>query len=448
MCNTFMVIKAGDRLSIIDWPIRAKLRECGSLRRQRARPMLPRDGAAAGGWHLCPVSRHQALGPREWGRSVDGAVQKGTVMIGLARAALAFSAIFSAGVPWSVALAAVVNGSAELSMALTRATGGETIELAPGNYGILEIKSRRFSRPVIIRSANPARRAKIADTTIRDSAGIRFVQVDFANPLTKNEPKHIPAVRIYGSERMSFEGVKVSGSLDNNPTNDGYGINVTDSKTITITDSEFTQLARCIVFSRSQTIEVARNRFHDIRTDAIDVSQSKFVKLTGNRIWNFTPIKDDHPDGIQFFTNGTAAASTDILIADNLIIGSHAGQMQGIFLRAEPKFPFPYQRVTIRNNVLFGTMWNGIMLDTAAHATIADNLLVTLPGTAIRKTFIRLRAVEDLVLRGNISPDYEMEQMGSDIHQSANKTVETSVAAGKAAIAQWDAGRPLGGGAK
>src|SRR3546814_2712365 len=47
-----------------------------------------------------------------------------------------------------IASAVTISSAAQLASALKAAKGGETFDLAPGNYGALLIQSRRFSTPV------------------------------------------------------------------------------------------------------------------------------------------------------------------------------------------------------------------------------------------------------------------------------------------------------------
>src|SRR3546814_3930729 len=54
-----------------------------------------------------------------------------------------------------IASAVTISSAAQLASALKAAKGGETFDLAPGNYGALLIQSRRFSTPVTFRSIDP-----------------------------------------------------------------------------------------------------------------------------------------------------------------------------------------------------------------------------------------------------------------------------------------------------
>src|SRR3546814_10573788 len=60
-----------------------------------------------------------------------------------------------------IASAVTISSAAQLASALKAAKGGETFDLAPGNYGALLIQSRRFSTPVTFRSIDQIGRAHV-----------------------------------------------------------------------------------------------------------------------------------------------------------------------------------------------------------------------------------------------------------------------------------------------
>src|SRR3546814_13166022 len=73
--------------------------------------------------------------------------------------------------------------AAQLASALKVAKGGETFDLAPGNYGALLIQSRRFSTPVTFRSIDPSKPAVFSgQSVVRVSSGVRFDAVSFHMP--------------------------------------------------------------------------------------------------------------------------------------------------------------------------------------------------------------------------------------------------------------------------
>jgi hypothetical protein len=48
-----------------------------------------------------------------------------------------------------------IRDAAGLERALAKAAGGETLLLAPGDYGALSLRRRGFAQLVVVQSANP-----------------------------------------------------------------------------------------------------------------------------------------------------------------------------------------------------------------------------------------------------------------------------------------------------
>jgi hypothetical protein len=104
-------------------------------------------------------------------------------------------------------------------------------------------------------------------------------------------------------------------------------------------------------------------------------------EITANLIEDFHPLPGYHPDGIQFHSNKQLAAR-DVLIRDNLILGHPERRIQGIFMRAgyasDPGQR--YGRIRILDNIVAGSMWNGIAITNADDVEIAGNRVLHLPG--------------------------------------------------------------------
>src|SRR3546814_13913770 len=84
---------------------------------------------------------------------------------------------------------------------------------------------------------------------VNNSTGIRFDSVNFNNPIPASVNPNDPSVDVWGSKNISFSGVKMHGSLDGNPANDGYGLYARHRSGISVTNEEFTQIGRGAVFN-------------------------------------------------------------------------------------------------------------------------------------------------------------------------------------------------------
>ena len=52
--------------------------------------------------------------------------------------------------------------------------------------------------------------------------------------------------------------------------------------------------------------------------DGVRGTGSSFVTIASNTFTDFRPNSTDHPDAIQFWTYGSTASATDIVIKDNV----------------------------------------------------------------------------------------------------------------------------------
>lgn len=330
-----------------------------------------------------------------------------------------------------------ITNATQLTAALKVAKGGEVFELSGGDYGALNIVNRTFSAPVTIRSASTSAPAYFSQTSnIRGSSGVSLEGLDFRNPRTAGQGDWTPAVNVLSSNQISMKNVNVYGSLDNNPSNDGYGIFVRGSKNVSVSGSNFTQLSRAIVTRESQYISLTSNNVTGIRTDGFNFTAVENVTVSGNRFSDFFPSPADHPDAIQFWTNGTTVSNKNIVISNNLIVGRAGSQMQGIFVTDQSGGKLPYENVTITNNTLVGTMWHGINVSHGTQILVSGNTLITLPGEKITATRIQMVNVQG-TLSDNVAKAYIINTSPSLV-QSNNTTNAASTDMMAAAVLAWE----------
>jgi len=264
----------------------------------------------------------------------------------------------------------MIDSSAELLIALTKAKGGEVINVAPGDYGRLVINNIKKIPAVTITGPG----ARVASLKLDNSSGLTFKNMEFYAP----EPGHFAYI-VSKSENISFLNIRVHGVLDGNPQGKPSGISIRNSTNVRVSGSEFQQLRRAIAVNDSDQIDISLNNIHDIQTDGIMISAVEDIKIIKNRISNFSPNETDHPDGIQFLTRGKSRSSDGILIQNNVIFRGHGPSIQGIFL-TDQEGNLPYKNVRIIGNTLVGTAYHGIAVVQAENVEISKNELYSYPG--------------------------------------------------------------------
>ena len=369
-----------------------------------------------------------AVGPR-WSRLVAVALA-----LALPAAALAspLSPVACAGAhcPAPAAPADLaVHDAAGLRDALGRARGGETIALAPGDYGALALAGLAPASPVTLRSADPADPARLSGMTLQDVSNLRLVGLvlDYSYEPGTRPTGARPFQILGGSDiailRSTFEGDVASGT--GSPADDGYaagtGLFARGTRGLEIRGSLFTGWFRGAVLREIDGLAVVGNRVTDIRSDGLNLVAVQGALVEGNEIGPFrlSPESKDHADMIQFWTNKTPRPSADVTIRGNVLHAGAGGATHSIFMRNEevdngragPEMF--YRDITIEDNVIANAHLHGITVGETDGLTIRRNTLVRVPA-AVRAKQARSPGLSiptirvshrsrDVVVEGNVT---------------------------------------------
>lgn len=289
--------------------------------------------------------------------------------------------------------------------AIARAAAGDRIILAPGNYGSIDIRGKNWSSDVILISASAANPARIETLTVNSVAHLSIKSIQIGRPLNPGEANYAIFANFRSVTSVTLDDVSVRGSMDNNPVNDGNGLNFVDSRFVTVKASRFEQLGRGLSASGSTDIAFADNVFRAMRTDGMNFANVQRVTIDGNKFSDFFVGEGDHPDAIQFWTAGTRQASSNIIIRNNQIFQGRGAGTQGIFL-TDQVGTLPYQNVRIENNLLYVyDGYNGIMVGHGRGVEIIGNSVLS-ETRDNQKYWIRLDRVEGVTLRNNLADSF------------------------------------------
>lgn len=352
----------------------------------------------------------------------------------LLAAALAIAALLS-GVAGAAAQTRIRNAT-ELAAALSRASGGEVLQLAPGHYGDLVLRGRAaspvaFARPVTITSLDPAARAVFGSVTLFFVQNLSFSGVDFTYVYKDGEkanasPFQMRDVSDITIERSRFTGDDARGT---GTGADGFatarGLFVLGGRNIRVQDNVFRNWHRAGVFGRIDGVTVSGNEVSGNRSDGFNFAEVRDVLIERNHLHSFriNLATGDHPDMIQFWTNGTKTASERIVIRDNFLDVAGGGITQSIFMRNEEVDKgraganLFYRDVRIVGNVIRNGHVHGITVGETDGLVIASNTLlqsvtpprlmhVTVPAINIKPASVNVR------VENNISPRYPTPSAG------------------------------------
>ena len=184
---------------------------------------------------------------------------------------------------------------------------------------------------------------------------------------------------VAGSSDIHFDRVDVHGDPHGSLATDESGFVIRDTDNVSVTRSEFSHLHDPLMHFQDTHITISGNYIHDNRDDGIRGGGSSWLLISGNRCESDHPDRDDleHPDCIQVWTTNTKASAHDITITDNIYIRGKGLPNQGIFVQDELG-NLPLENVKVTNNVIIGSMWNGIYVKHGHNVEISGNTVARL----------------------------------------------------------------------
>lgn len=303
----------------------------------------------------------------------------------------------------SVTLA--VANAAELRTAIRGLKGGESILLAPGDYGRIAFSSVNPASLVTIRSADPGNDALFSSLNFVRSSNIALVDVDVSRPIQPGERAGtFSAVAVTSSRDIRLAGIDLTGSLDNNASNDGQGMTITGSQRITIVDSTFRQFKAAAVISLNQDIIFAGNSISEVR-EGVNISGLTDGLFERNLIRDLQPdyAAGDHPDAFQVHSS-RGGGSSQLLFQDNVILEGKSGPIGGIFLGNETyEQGSRHSDIAIVNNFYQGTFRHGISVSGAVDVLIDGNTVLN-SNKAGNSAAIMLTRVQGATVSDNVAP--------------------------------------------
>lgn len=268
----------------------------------------------------------------------------------------------------------LVTSALELVTVAKRSGAGDTILLAPGNYGYVSFSSIRPLGTVTIRSADPDNDAIIETLKLTRSSNFVFADIDIVHPLAPGEPDFAKAATINLSDNISLVGIDFSGSMNGNHFDDGNGLGISGSSRITVLDSTFQQFNNALTLRGVSDVVIAGNTIRDVR-EGVHMAAVNGGLFERNFLTDIVgdDSKGDHNDAFQV-QSAAGVASNDLVFRSNVIIAD----AQGIFVKSETAHAgVRHSNIVIENNYYEGMVRNAIVIGET------DNFVVT--GNTVRE---------------------------------------------------------------
>ncbi len=270
-----------------------------------------------------------------------------------------------------------VSTSAQLKSAISQASGGDVIRLAPGNYGSVDINKEKFGSTVTFVSADAKRPAVIESLKVVNSENIRFdgLKFDFTIGTGGSKP-----FAVQFANKITFTNNVFDGDLVGRYPTYGNGLTVNDSTNITVQNNEFFHFMRGAEFRKVTGLNIVNNEVHNVAGDGMVFAQIRNGLIQGNDMHSMKgdPKSNYHKDVFQFWTTSTDVGTQNVVIRGNRI-ETGDGSTQSIFFgNAVGKTPanFFYKDIVIENNVIVAGHYHGITIEEGNGVAIRNNTVI------------------------------------------------------------------------
>ncbi len=278
-----------------------------------------------------------------------------------------------------------VSTAAGLLSALSTSTGGETIQLTPGDYGAIYLTKYSFTQPVTIVGGT------FDNIQVTSSNGLNFedTTVHFVPDATSTNNSQ--GIRVWASSDIHFNNATLVGGPSVNGVDPsaaygdstgnvigypvGKGINIDASSNVSVTNSDISMFAKGITFAGGSNILIDNNDIHDLRTTPISGTTYSNLTITNNHSWDSFPWQfgvQDHGDRIHVWTNGSSLPG--LVISNNYLDQGAGDPMLGIYLDDNGSgYGFP--DAVISGNTLIDGTGQGVLLENVT-GTVSNNTLI------------------------------------------------------------------------
>ena len=274
-----------------------------------------------------------------------------------------------------------VESVTALKSALESANPGDTILLAPGDYGRLALSGLSFSDTVTIRSADPEAPAVFDSVYFNETSHVTLDAVSVLFTPTAETQKHHGAVELRSSDNITISNSYLEGG--ESPVSGqitARGVASYWSSDITLEGNEITQFGRGVMFIENPGVSLIDNHIHHVRTTPIGASQADDMLIEGNHLHSSQPVNfggdGDHGDFIHLWTKpDQPGPSQNITIRDNYMSQGDGTAILGIYLDDNSN-RIGYENVVIEGNVISNGNGQGIRLEQVNGGEITSNTLV------------------------------------------------------------------------
>ncbi len=286
----------------------------------------------------------------------------------------------------------------DIQAALGAASPGDVIEIAAGDYGLVEITGESFAPAVTLRFLDGA---EVKKMRIRHSTGLVFENLKVeAGPSL--DPLRENAVVVFSGGDITFRNSSFAWAKDGDPLNDGTALSVDGVEGFRIISNHFSNTREALIVRASTDVVIADSHFTDILEDGIVIAGSTDVLIDHNICTDFRAAADplSHPDCIQLQSGGRAVANTNVMISNNTIQQGAGDRAQPIFVNSRHA-GVPHIGVTIENNTTRQSTAIGIHVGNTHDLIIRGNRVLPSPQSVEPPRILARSDTQNVLIEGN-----------------------------------------------
>ena len=243
---------------------------------------------------------------------------------------------------------------ADVLNAVKAAEAGAVIQLAKGAYGALTIKGLAARGVRVVGEG-----ATLAGLRVISASGLTFE--GFSADLAAGG-----LVQIDGSSQIVLAGLTSRNARL-------YGVSILRSQGVQVIEADIADVKDGVQGANSRGVLVERCKIRRFRADGINMCGVSDLKVIGNDVSESAATPTAHPDGLQLHTASADAPAENIEVIGNTFRRGAGQRFQGVFITDQSDGAKPYRNVVIRDNLIEGGMWNGIMVASANDVELTGN---------------------------------------------------------------------------
>lgn len=309
-----------------------------------------------------------------------------------------------------------VSSAAELKAALGAAQGGDTIKLASGEYGELNLKNYSYEGDgVKITSDDPENMAVFDKITLYGSDNLHFdrIEIDF-EPVGNTGYK--VGFRAVEGENISLTNSVLEGGVNPNAANPdspvGFGVQIQRIDNMLLEGNDISHFHVGLNMAYVDGLTVKENLIEEVRTSPMTGGAVNNVEISGNHFGSSHPVNlggaGDHGDMVHIYPlSGQTGPMENIVIRDNFFEqGSGEDAILGVYIddSGSGGSGLGYRNVVIENNVIHNGDAQGIRAENVDGLTIADNSLIQSSGETLGEApgIVLTSGTQNVVVENNI----------------------------------------------